>query len=92
MLKLPKYSQLTFDQREYVDALRKLETSYHVLPQEKIDEINVISSSIPSRNTKYHDLTFDVNQYLESILKLKRWYYILPLGIINQIITLGKNI
>lgn len=91
MLKLPRYRELTFDQREYVDALRKLKASYYTLPQEKIDEVNRLAPSI-SLNKPQHGLNFDNSQYLESISKLKKGYYTLPSEIINRIIALAKTI
>jgi|688.fasta_scaffold1266787_2 hypothetical protein len=94
MLKLPKYHKLTFDQLEYVDALKKLKAAYHVLPQEEIDEVNRLAPSVSSDNRKYgqSELTFDNSYYLESISKLKNGYYILPTDITNRICTLAKSI
>lgn len=94
MLKLPKYHKLTFDQLEYVEALRKLKAAYHVLPQEKIDEVNRLAPSMFLDKPQYElsELTFDNANYLESISKLKNGYYILPTGITNRICALSKSI
>lgn len=91
MLKLPKYHKLTFDQREYVDALRKLKASYYTLPQEKIDEVNRLAPSM-SLDKPGYGLTFDNAHYLESIAKLKKGYYMLSTDITDRISILGKSI
>ena len=94
MLKLPKYHKLTFDQREYVDALRKLKVSYRILPQEKIDEVNSLAPSMFLDKSQFglSELTFDNANYLESITKLKKGYYMLSTGITDRITILGKSI
>jgi hypothetical protein len=91
MLKLSKYSKLTFDQREYLDALKKLKSSYYIFSHEKIDEINRLAPSMALNNPRY-GLTFDEAQYLDSILKLKKVYYMLPSKITDRIIALSKSI
>ena len=91
MLKLPRYRELTFDQREYVDALRKLKVSYHILSQEKINEVNRLAPSM-SLDKPGCGLTFDNAHYLESISKLKKGYYMLPTDVTDRISILGKSI
>ena len=89
MLKLPKSHKRTFDQLEYSRAINKLESSYHVLSGEKIEEIHRISPDIQS-NEPYYNMTFDQARYSESIRNLKNAYYTLPSEYIERVKVLAK--
>jgi hypothetical protein len=91
MLKLPKSHERTFDQLEFTRAISKLKSSYHIIPKEKIEEINSISPDIRS-NDGYYGMTFDEARYRESIRNLRNGYYTLTNETINRVKELAKSI
>lgn len=91
MLKLPKSYERTFDQLEFTRAISKLKSSYHILPNEKIDEINSISPDIRS-NEGCYGMTFDEARYRESIRNLRNGYYTLTNETIGRVKELAKSI
>lgn len=91
MLKLPKSHKRTFDQLDYARAVKKLESSYYMLSNGKIEEIKRLAPDVPS-NLPYYGMTFDEAKYAEAIRNLRHGYYTLPSETTDRVRALAKDL